>query len=87
MRKLLLAAATATVALGGIALSVPANAAYFGVGPVGVHVGPDYDYGYYHRWHHGWRGAYAYGGECRVIRDRVETPSGRVIFRTRRICD
>ena len=54
------------------------------VGPLGVGVGPRY----------GWRdrnytdGYYAYGSAgCRVVRERVETPSGRLIFRTRRICD
>jgi len=26
-------------------------------------------------------------GECRVIRERVHTPSGRLIIKTRRICD
>ena len=31
------------------------------------------------------RGAYA--GDCRVIRERIETPSGRMIVQTRRICD
>ncbi len=86
MRRLLLAAATATVAVGGLAMSIPAKADYFGVGPVGVEVdryGHDWD----HRWHHGWRGAYAHGGDCRVIRDRTITPSGREIIRTRKICD
>ena len=92
MRRFLLAAATATVAVEGIALSVPAHADYIGVGPVGVEVdtgyrsyGYDWDHG--PRYRHGWRGAYAYGDDCRVIRDRTVTPSGRVIIQTRKICD
>jgi hypothetical protein len=54
------------------------------VGPVGagVGVGP-YD-GYHHRH---WRDYGYAASECRVIRERTETPSGRVIVRTRRICD
>ncbi len=83
MRKLLLAA-SAIGALGMTALSVPAKADYVGVGPLGVHVGRDHDHDW--RYRHGWRGDYA-RGDCRVVRDRVETPSGRVIFKTRRICD
>lgn len=43
------------------------------------------------RWHYrGWRAghdAYAYAGDCRVIRQRIETPSGRMIYRSRRVCD
>ena len=54
------------------------------VGPFGVGVGPRYDW----RYRHDTNGYYAYGGaDCRVVRERTETPSGRVIFRTRRICD
>jgi len=90
MKKLLFAAA-ATVAL---TAAVPASAqVYLGadpggagvrVGPFGFGVGPSY----------GWRdpywrdGYYAYGGaECRLIRQRIVTPSGRVIFRSQRVCD
>jgi hypothetical protein len=49
-------------------------------------VGPRYD---------GWRGDYgpeyraygqAYEPGCRVTRERIETPSGRVIFQSRRVC-
>jgi hypothetical protein len=56
------------------------------VGPFGAGVGPAYDGG-------GPRGYYggpeyrAYGAAgCRVVRERVDTPSGRVIFRTHRVC-
>jgi hypothetical protein len=84
---LLVPAAAALIAGGMIAGSAPAKAqVYFDAGPGGVGVGvgdPDY------RWRHRhWRDRYdAYATDCRVIRERVETPSGRVIYRTRRICD
>lgn len=93
MRKLVftLAAGAALVA------AVPASAqVYFGadpggagvqVGPFGAGVGPRYD---------GWRGggygpeygAYgqAYGPGCRMTRERIHTPGGRVIVQTRRVC-
>lgn len=85
MKKLLFAA-TAAVALMAAA---PASAqVYFGadpsgagvrVGPFGFGVGPSYDpY---------WRdGYYTYGAECPLVRERIVTPSGRVIFRTHRVC-
>jgi hypothetical protein len=87
MRKLLIGL-TAAAALG---VAAPASAqVYFGAGPGGVEVGVGgpryYDHGYYgHRYRPGYR-AYAYGDDCRVIRSRVETPSGRVIIKTRRVC-
>ena len=65
--------------------AAPASAqVYFGAGPggVGVGVGDPYDHGY--RRHH-WRGDYA--SECRVVRERIITPSGRRIIKERRICD
>jgi hypothetical protein len=90
MKKLLFAAA-ATAALTAAA---PASAqVYVGadpwgagvrVGPFGLGVGPGYG------WHDPYRrdGYYAYGGaECRLIRQRIVTPSGRVIFRSQRVCD
>lgn len=91
MRKLLIGL-TAAAALG---VAAPASAqVYFGAGPGGVEVGVGgpryyddddrYRYGYRHR--PAYR-AYAYGDDCRVIRSRVETPSGRVIVRTRQVCD
>jgi hypothetical protein len=52
-----------------------------GRGGVEVGVGPRYD--------SDWRYHHRYGAsrdECRVIRERIETPSGRVIFKTRREC-
>jgi hypothetical protein len=89
--KILLVTAAMAAAL---AAATPASAQFYAgagpggvgveVGPFGVGVGPRY----------GWRdpaytnGYYAYGsGDCRVVRERTETPSGRVIIQTRRICD
>ena len=98
MRKLLMAAA-ATLLL-GVAGATPASAqAYFGagpggvgvqVGPLGFGVGPRYD-----RWDDPyWRGrgywrdrdVFAYQRGCPLVRERVETPSGRIIVRTHREC-
>ena len=86
MKKLLFAA----VAAATLGLAAPASAQFFvgadpggvgvQVGPVGAGVGPRFD-----RWHRHY-GAYAYG-DCRTMRERIVTPSGRVIFKTRRICD
>jgi hypothetical protein len=92
MRKLVLALAAGAA----LVAAVPASAqVYFGadpggagvqVGPFGAGVGPRYD---------GWRGDYgpeyraygqAYEPGCRVTRERIETPSGRVIFQSRRVC-
>jgi hypothetical protein len=90
MKKLLIAASAVAM----IAATAPASAEFWAgadpggvgvqVGPLGVGVGPRF----------GWRdryytdGYHAYGrGECRIVRERVETPSGRMIVRTHRICD
>jgi hypothetical protein len=87
MRKLLFAA----VAASAVFVAAPANAqVYIGadpggagvqVGPFGVGVGPDWG----HR--RAWRDSYAYGGDCRMVRERIRTPSGNVVFRTHRVCD
>lgn len=84
MRRTLLAVSALVIA--GAAALTSANAQGVGVqvGPIGagVGVGPYWD-GYHHRyWNH-----YAYAGECRAIRERIVTPRGNVIFRTRRVCD
>lgn len=84
------------VAAAMLSLTVPASAQFYvgadpggagvQVGPFGAGVGPAYE----HRWGHRWGGpyaAYGYAGDCRVIRERIMTPSGRLIFKTRRICD
>ena len=83
MKKFLLIAAASLT----IAATVPASAqVYFGAGPGGVGVGVgDPDYGWRHRhWRHGYD-AYA-RGDCRIIRERVVTPYGRVFYRSREIC-
>ena len=83
MKKFLLIEAASLT----LAATVPASAqVYFGAGPGGVGVGVgDPDYGWRHRY---WRDSYAFDrDDCRVIRERVVTPSGRVIYRSRHICD
>ena len=90
MKKLLIAAASAALLA---AASVPASAQFYvgaepggvgvQVGPFGVGVGPRYG------WHDPyWRdGYYAYGyGDCRIVRERHVTPSGRVIIKRHRVC-
>ena len=90
MRKLWLGVAAATVMLFAAA---PASAQVFlgadpggvgvQVGPLGVGVGPDY-WGYHHRY---WRD-YAYAEPyCHLVRTRIATPRGNVIWRTRRVCE
>lgn len=78
IRPLMMGAALVTVAA---AAPASAQGVYVGAGPVGVGVDTD------HRWRqrHHWRGDYA--SDCRVTRERIVTPSGRVIYKTRRICD
>ena len=92
MKKLLFGLAAA----GALFVAAPASAqVYFGadpggvgvqVGPVGAGVGPRYwdDRRYRSR---AYRDSYAYGGDCRTIRSRTVTPSGREVIRTRRVCD
>jgi len=54
------------------------------LGPVGVGVGPRFsDDRYYRR---GYDANAYYGSDCRLIRSRVVTPGGRVVFRTRQVC-
>src|SRR5262245_4274076 len=85
MKRILLA--VSALAMAGAATLTPANAQGVGVqiGPLGagVGVGPYWDGGYRHRhWND-----YAYACDCRVIRERIVTPNGDIIFRTRRLCD
>ena len=94
MKKLLIAASA--VAMLAIA-TVPASADFYAgagpsgvgvqVGPFGVGVGPRFSHDPY--WRDGYRdGYYAYGAaECRIVRERTVTPSGRVIITRQRICD
>jgi hypothetical protein len=88
MRKILFA----TLATVAVFAAVPASAqVYLGagpggagvqVGPFGFGVGPRYgyrDYGY-----RDYDDSYAYG--CPAVRERIVTPRGHVIYRTRRSC-
>jgi hypothetical protein len=82
MKTLLIGSAAAAALL----IAVPASAqVYFGadpggvgvqVGPLGAGVGPAYHPRYSYR-----------EPECRIVRERTVTPSGRVIVRTHRVCD
>jgi hypothetical protein len=83
MKRILLA--MSAFAIAGAAALTPANAQGVGVqvGPFGAGVGV-YDGPYRHRY---WHDDYAYARDCRVIRERIETPSGRIILRSRRVCD
>jgi hypothetical protein len=84
MRTILLT----TVAAVGLCAAVPASAqVYFGadpggagvqVGPFGFGLGPRYD-----RFYRDYD--YAYG--CPLVRERIVTPRGDVIYRMRRSCD
>jgi hypothetical protein len=88
MKRLLFAAAASATLI-----AAPASAqVYFGadpggvgvqVGPLGAGVGPEYR----GRERYRNRDRFAYGDECRVIREQTVTPSGRTITTTRRICD
>jgi hypothetical protein len=83
MKKFLLIAVASLT----LAATVPASAqVYVGAGPGGIGVGVgDPDYGWRHRH---WRDSYASDrDDCRITRERVETPSGRVIIRSRHTCD
>ena len=88
MKRILFA--VSALAMAGAATLTSANAqVYLGADPggVGVQVGP-LGAGTGPRYHHRYWHDYAYApGECRVIRERIVTPSGDVIFRSRRICD
>jgi hypothetical protein len=84
MKKLLFAAA----AVAALFVAAPANAqVYLGADPggVGVQVGPvgvgigDW------RYRHGWRDTYY--RDCHVVRERIVTPSGNIVYQSRRICD
>ena len=90
MKKLLFIAA----AVAAIGIAAPASAQIgAGVGPggVGVQVGPigaGVGPGYVHRdRYHERRAHRTYGyANCRTIRERIVRPSGRVIYRTQRVC-
>lgn len=98
MKKLLFVVAAAAmlgiVAPAGAQVFLGADSGGVGVqlGPLGVGVGPRFSDDRYYRHPDYYRqpnyyGANAYyGGECRLIRQRVVTPRGRVVVRTRRVC-
>ena len=85
MRNLLLAVATGAL----LVAAVPASAqVYMGADPggAGVQVGP-FGFGVGPRY--GWRGDeyYAYGAaDCPLVRERIITRDGQVIYRTHRVC-
>jgi hypothetical protein len=54
-----------------------------GEGGVAIHERDGYRHRDEYRGHRRWHRAYA---ECRVVRERIVTPSGRVIIRTHRRC-
>lgn len=84
--KKLLSVAAAAVAL---FVAAPADAqVYVGadpggvgvqVGPFGVGVGPGW------RYRHGWHDAYY--RDCRIVRERIVTPSGNLVYQSHRVCD
>lgn len=77
MKTLILGSAVAAALL----IAAPASAqVYLGADPygAGVQVGP-FGAGV---------GTYGYrDADCRIIRERVVTPNGRVIYRSQRVCD
>jgi hypothetical protein len=76
MRKVLIASAAATALIA----AAPASAQVYYADPepgVGVQVGP-FGFGVGPRY--GWR-------ECPLVRERIVTADGRVIYRTHRSCD
>ena len=101
MKKFLIAAAAATT-LTLVAAPAMADDRFIGadrsgvgvqVGPFGVGAGPRFSDPYYRDRYYATDGYATDGyyaapaGECQIIRERVVTPSGRVIFRTHRLCD
>ena len=56
---------------------IPAWARGFDIGPLGQCFDPR---------DCGGHSAYAYQHQCPLLRARVETPSGRVVYRMRRVC-
>ena len=82
MRKVILGLSSVAALM--VAVPAAQSQVYVEGGRGGVAVGVDRDHDHDWRWRHRhFRGAY---GECRVIRERIETPSGRVIIKTRREC-
>jgi len=94
MKKLLIGTTAAA-----LFVAAPASAQFYAgagpggagvqVGPFGAGVGPGYGWhDPYYRNGYATNGYQAYGpGECRLVRERIHTASGRLIIRSRRICD
>jgi hypothetical protein len=87
MRKIILGLSSVAALM--VAVPAAQSQVYVEGGRGGVAIGVDHDHDWRYR-DHDWRwrqrhfrGAY---GECRTIRERIETPSGRVIIKTRREC-
>lgn len=86
MRFILAAAAAAA-----LVMATPASAQYPGgvgvqAGPFHFRVGSRYDGRWRDRqWRRGDRD-YGFAGDCRVTRERIVTPSGRVIRKSSRVC-
>lgn len=84
MRKLLFATAAAAALVAAIPASAqvvyadPEPGVGVQVGPFGFGVGPRYG------WHRYGYDGYAY--DCPLVRERIVTPGGRVIFRMHREC-
>jgi hypothetical protein len=81
MKKLMFGLAVAATMM----VAPPASAQiWFDTGPVAVRVGPPPPW----RWRHRpWVREYAYVvPACRVIRERIRTPRGRLVVREREVC-
>ena len=70
---------------GAVMVAMPAwsQDVYVGPGRTGVEIGVGPRYDSDSRYRHRYGGA---RGECRVTKERIETPSGKVIFKTKREC-
>jgi len=93
MKKLLIGAVAATTL---VIASMPASAQFYAgadpggvgvqLGPFGAGVSPRYDHWRNDHYAYGYGDRYGYG-DCRILRQRTVTPSGRVIVERRRVCD
>jgi hypothetical protein len=85
MKKLLFGLAAAATLM----VAAPAEAqVWIDAGPVAARIGPPPPWGW-HRHHRvrEVREVYAYAPECRMIRERIRKPGGRLIIREREVCD
>jgi hypothetical protein len=93
MNKILLAASAAAVLIAATPASAQVGfradpwGAGAQVGPFEFGVGPRYERPYWRD--RAWDDDYAYvpRADCRRVRERIVTPSGRVIYRSHRTCD